>query len=86
MPSVSWILRTESRSILGIMGINGHKWVVGVDVEEDFPDVGIEEGYMILTNDDILQCFEPVVNRILELIRSQIKKIQAQNGMLKVCY
>ncbi|KAL2871919.1 Hsp70 family protein [Aspergillus lucknowensis] len=62
---------------------NGQKWAVDVGIEADFPDAGIEEGYMTFTNEEILQCFEPVVNRILELVRNQIIAIQAQNRSLQ---
>jgi hypothetical protein len=60
---------------------NGQKWV---GIEAEFPEAGIEEGYMTFTNEEILQCFEPVVNRILELVRNQIIAIQAQNRALQV--
>ncbi|EWC48479.1 hypothetical protein DRE_07762 [Drechslerella stenobrocha 248] len=62
---------------------SGQKWAVDVGIETDFPDAGIEEGYMTFTNEEILQCFEPVVNRILELVRNQIIAIQAQNRQLQ---
>ncbi|KAK4948348.1 hypothetical protein LTR10_012882 [Elasticomyces elasticus] len=62
---------------------NGQKWAVDVGIEAEFPEAGIEEGYMTFTNEEILQCFEPVVNRILELVRNQIIAIQAQNRMLQ---
>ncbi|EEH44464.2 uncharacterized protein PADG_00753 [Paracoccidioides brasiliensis Pb18] len=62
---------------------NGQKWAVDVGIEADFPEAGIEEGYMTFTNEEILQCFEPVVNRILELVRNQIIAIQAQNRALQ---
>jgi Hsp70 protein len=63
---------------------NGQKWAVDVGIEAEFPEAGIEEGYMTFTNEEILQCFEPVVNRILELVRNQIIAIQAQNRNLQV--
>ncbi|KAK4997532.1 hypothetical protein LTR28_013951, partial [Elasticomyces elasticus] len=62
---------------------NSQKWAVDVGIEAEFPDAGIEEGYMTFTNEEILQCFEPVVNRILELVRNQIIAIQAQNRILQ---
>ncbi|KAJ5161972.1 hypothetical protein N7492_007364 [Penicillium capsulatum] len=62
---------------------NGQKWAVDVGIEADYPDANIEEGYMTFTNEEILQCFEPVVNRILELVRNQIIAIQAQNRLLQ---
>jgi len=63
---------------------NGQKWAVDVGIEAEFPEAGIEEGYMTFTNEEILRCFEPVVNRILELVRNQIIAIQAQNRTLQV--
>lgn len=63
---------------------NGQKWAVEVGMEEFFPKAGIEEGYMVFNNEEILMCFEPVVNRILELTRNQIIAIQAQNRSVKV--
>lgn len=63
---------------------NGQKWAVDVGIEADYPEADIEEGYMTFTNEEILQCFEPVVNRILELVRNQIIAIQAQNRTLQV--
>jgi hypothetical protein len=65
---------------------NGQKWAVDVGIEAEFPEAGIEEGYMTFTNEEILQCFEPVVNRILELVRNQIIAIQAQNRALQVSF
>jgi len=62
---------------------NNQKWAVDVGIEAEFPEAGIEEGYMTFTNEEILQCFEPVVNRILELVRNQIIAIQAQNRTLQ---
>ena len=64
---------------------SGQKWAIDVGIEAEFPEADIEAGYMTFTNDEIFQCFEPVVNRILELIRDQVIEIQAQNCMLKVC-
>jgi len=65
---------------------NGQKWAVDVGIEADFAEAGIEDGYMTFTNEEILQCFEPVVNRILELVRNQIIAIQAQNKSLQVSF
>lgn len=62
---------------------NGQKWAVDVGIESEYPEAGIEEGYMTFTNEEILQCFEPVVNRILELVRNQIIAIQAQSCSLQ---
>lgn len=64
---------------------SGQRWAVDVGIEAEFPEAGIEEGYMNFTNEEILQCFDPVVNRILELVRNQIVAIQATNRLLQVC-
>lgn len=64
---------------------NGSKWAVDVGIEAEFPEANIEEGFMTFSNDEILQCFDPVVNRILELVRNQIVAIQATNQSLQVC-
>jgi hypothetical protein len=65
---------------------SGQKWVIDVGLEADFPEVGVEDGYMAFTNEEILQCFAPVVNRIPELIRNQINAIQTQGQLLKVVH
>jgi hypothetical protein len=63
---------------------NGQKWAVDVDIEEEIPEADIEEGYMGWTNEEILQCFEPVINRIVELTQNQIIAVQAIGRQLKV--
>jgi len=63
---------------------NGQKWAVDVGIEAEIPEADIEEGYMVWTNEEILQCFEPVVNRILELTQNQIIAVQAIGRQLKV--
>lgn len=49
---------------------NSQKWVVDVSIRAQFLEAGIEEGYITFTNKEILQCFKPVVNRILELVQN----------------
>ena len=63
---------------------NGQKWAVDVGIEAEIPEADINEGYMVWTNEEILQCFEPVVNRILELTQNQIIAVQAIGRQLKV--
>ena len=63
---------------------NGQTWAIDVGIQVDYPEASIEDGYMMFTNEEIFHCFEPVVNRILELVRSQIIAIQAQHGSLQV--
>ncbi|KAF2815673.1 uncharacterized protein BDZ99DRAFT_432368 [Mytilinidion resinicola] len=69
-------IRTDFRN-------NGQKWAADVGIEAEFPEAGIEEGYMTFTNEEILASFEPVVERIFSLINNQIIAIQACNINLK---
>lgn len=63
------IMDFENR-IKGDFRNNGQKWAVDVGIESEWPEAGIEEEYMCFNNEEILICFEPVVNRILELTRN----------------
>ena len=63
---------------------NGQRWAVDVGIEIELPEASIEEGYMVFTNEEIQQCFEPVVNRILGLVRNQIDAIMELNQKLQV--
>jgi hypothetical protein len=65
---------------------DGQNWVVDIGIEAKFPEADIEKGCITFTNDQILPCFEPVVNRILEGIRKQVEAVHARNGTLKVSH
>jgi hypothetical protein len=65
---------------------DGQNWVVNTGIEGEFPKADIEKGCITFTNDEILLCFEPVVSRILELIRKQVEAVHTQNGTLKVSH
>ena len=75
----------QNRIELGFKN-DGQSWVVYTGIEAEFPEADIEKGCITFTNDEILPCFEPVVNRILELIRKQVKAVHAQNGTLEVSH
>jgi len=77
------ILDFENR-IKGDFRNNGQKWATDVGIVRDSPEADIEEGYMVFTNEEILLCFEPVFNRIIEMIRNQITAIQACHRSLEV--
>lgn len=67
---------------------NGQNWAVDVDIEEDmypgvWDNVGIEEGYMVFTNEEIFKCFEPVLYRIHQLIHYQLEVIHQRSGLLR---
>ncbi|KAH7009814.1 hypothetical protein EDB80DRAFT_414451 [Ilyonectria destructans] len=57
---------------------NGQKWAVDVGIESVWPEADIDEGYMVFTNDEIQKCFEPVIGRILELMKNQVLAVQSQ--------
>lgn len=62
---------------------NGQVWAIDIGVETDYPEAGVEEGYMSFTDAEILECYRPVVHRILELVKNQITAIQTQNRHLQ---
>jgi hypothetical protein len=63
---------------------NGQRWAVDVGIEAEFPKADLEEGYMLFTNEEILQCFDPVVTKILEMMDNQVAAIEAQDRKLQV--
>lgn len=64
---------------------NGNIWAIDVGLDTDYPEAKIEEGYMMFTDEEILGCLTPVVERILELVGNQIIAIQSENRNLQVC-
>ncbi|KAK9458039.1 hypothetical protein V1511DRAFT_455245 [Dipodascopsis uninucleata] len=58
-------------------------WSIDVGMEVDFEEANIIEGNIIFSNDDILLAYNPIVRRIVELVRDQITAVQAQNKFLK---
>jgi hypothetical protein len=75
----------QNRIKLGFKN-DGQNWVVNIGNEANFPEADIEKGFITVTNDQILPCFEPVVTGILELIRNQVEAVHALNGTLKVSH
>ena len=63
---------------------NGQQFFVDVGIEAEFPEVPIKEGHIIFSNEEVFQCFEPVINRIVELVQDQILAIENQNCELQV--
>lgn len=57
---------------------NGQKWAVDIGIESEWPEADIDEGFMVFTNDEIQNCFEPVIERIMELVKSQVFAVQSQ--------
>lgn len=63
---------------------NGNTWAIDVGLDKDYPEAGIVEGYMMFTDGEILECFEPVVERVTELVRNQVIDILSENCRLQV--
>ena len=63
---------------------NGQKWAVDVGIENDYPDVPIDEGYMVFDNEEVLRAFTPVINRVIELIQNQLVSFHTHGSAIKV--
>jgi hypothetical protein len=83
MQNVFWILKNELRWISEIMAKNG---AVALGFETEFPEADMEEGHMSFTNEEIMQCFDPVVNKIVETMNNQVDAIEAQNKKIAGTY
>lgn len=63
---------------------NGQEWDVDVAIETEFPDAGIKNGFMTYTNDEILSCFQPVMDRITDMIARAIGVVFKIGNVLEV--
>ncbi|KAF4627948.1 hypothetical protein G7Y89_g10203 [Cudoniella acicularis] len=54
-----------------------------VGLSAEFPEAGIEEGYMVFQYDKVLACFEPVFKQVLELINDQVGQINRHGGFIE---
>lgn len=64
---------------------NGQEWDIDVAVEAEFPDAGIKNGFMTYTNDEILSCFQPVMDGITTMIAHAIGDVFKTGNVLEVC-
>jgi len=53
-------------------------------VDREFLQADMEKGYMTWTNEEIFQCFKPVIDRAIKLIGNQITAVRAQGKSLQV--
>jgi Tfp pilus assembly PilM family ATPase len=51
---------------------------------EDDEELGIEDGYLTATNDEIAAIFEPVIEDILKLIEGQVQGLRAGDSKAQV--
>lgn len=63
---------------------DGFRWAVDVGIAKDFCVAGFEEGFMVFTNDEILSCFQPVTDIIVEMICDEIHKVSKTGRKIEV--
>lgn len=59
-------------------------WAADVGLEIEIPEADLEEGYMMFSDEEIHSCFDPVIERTMELIGDQVTAVRAQNKELQV--
>jgi hypothetical protein len=45
----------------------------------------VDEGYLILKDEQILACFKPVLDQLMEMVESQIAEIKRKGGAAIAC-
>ena len=55
-----------------------------ISVDSNFSEPEVDEGYIFFKNEQILACFNPVLDRGIEVANSQITEIKRRGGSLKV--
>ncbi|KIL83750.1 hypothetical protein FAVG1_13026 [Fusarium avenaceum] len=68
-------LRDFTKRIMMTFCNDGFRWAVDVGIAKDFCVAGFEEGFMVFTNDEILSCFRPVTDIIVEMICEEIREV-----------
>lgn len=65
---------------------DGSTWAVDVGLFADYPDAGIdrESGCMAITNQTMLACYDPPVNRVIELMMDQLASVRKQHPGTRV--
>ncbi|KAH7242647.1 hypothetical protein BKA59DRAFT_481149 [Fusarium tricinctum] len=54
---------------------DGFRWAVDVGTVKDYYKASFEEGFVVFTNDEILSCFQPVTDIIVEMICNEIREV-----------
>ncbi|KFY98437.1 hypothetical protein V498_01465 [Pseudogymnoascus sp. VKM F-4517 (FW-2822)] len=60
-------------------------WAADVGLEIEIPEADLEEGYLMFSDEEICSCFDPVIERTMELIGDQVTAVRAQNKELQTC-
>ncbi|OJJ39983.1 hypothetical protein ASPWEDRAFT_33327 [Aspergillus wentii DTO 134E9] len=62
---------------------NRRLWAADVAIEFDLAQAHLKGGSMVFTNEEVRQCFDPVVDRILRLITNQIQAADIQSRRIR---
>jgi len=62
---------------------DGRKWGVEIGVDAYFSEPLVDEGCLILEDEQILACFTPVLEKLMEMVESQRAEIKRKGGALK---
>lgn len=60
-------------------------YTINVPGVPDNHELGVEEGYYAMPVEDLKAIFDPVVARIVELLRDQVLELQRQKKPVAVC-
>ncbi|KAF9895248.1 hypothetical protein FE257_000150 [Aspergillus nanangensis] len=60
-------------------------WAVDVGWELDVPEVGLEEGYLVFSEEEMEACFDAAVDRTRELVDGQIGELREQGRRVQSC-
>jgi hypothetical protein len=63
---------------------NGRNWATDVGIEAQFPEAGIEDSYMVFTNEEILTSFKPMIDRVFALVDQEVKYVTNQRERVDV--
>jgi hypothetical protein len=56
----------------------------GFDIAVDAYEPLVDEGSLILKDEQVLECFKSVLDGVMEMVESQIGEIKRKGGLLKV--
>ncbi|KAF5674405.1 hypothetical protein FCIRC_7796 [Fusarium circinatum] len=62
---------------------NGQEWDIDVAIETEFPEAGIKGGYMTYTNDEILSCFQPVMDGMTAMMAYTIREVLKSSNSIE---
>ena len=57
---------------------------MNIAVDVYFSESLVDEGYLILEDEEIMACFKPVLERFMGMVESQIIELKPRGGEFKV--